>query len=84
MIGFSKCSKCDGTNFALVSNDFVVGSSVRLAFVVCTACRTTIGVLDNDNPAPAVRDIYSRLEALEQSISRIDQNVASLTDALRK
>jgi hypothetical protein len=84
MIGFSKCSKCDGTNFAMVSNDFVVGSNVRLAFVVCTVCRATIGVLDNDNPAPAIRDIFSRLEALEESINRIDQNLQVLANSSGK
>lgn len=74
MFNMSKCHKCGGTFFKLVTQE-PTGSNYKVNFVQCSSCDTPIGVLDYFN-------IGSQLETQKETISKIDQRLANIESLL--
>lgn len=74
-MAISTCGKCGGHSFELMLFT-PVGESRKLTLVQCSACGTTIGVLD---PSTG-----SQIEALRGDVAAIDQKLARIAEALQE
>lgn len=83
MFAASKCGKCEGTMFKVVTQE-PQGSNFKLNFVQCVRCSTPVGVLDYFNTGTQLEAQKKSIEDLNRRIGNIEHAINQIANALNR
>ena len=73
----SKCGSCGGMLWE-IGEESPMESRFKFFFVRCTSCKVPIGVVEYFNPHADIEALKKKVEALENTVDTIDENVRRL------
>lgn len=81
-MSISKCPKCDGTAFKLVTQS-PAGSRYKVNFIQCAACNSPIGTMDYFNTGTQLEEQKTAIDQLGRQMTNLEAALAQIVRALR-
>lgn len=81
MFSFTKCPKCENSQFKLVTFD-PVGSRYKLNFIQCTACNTPVGVTDYYDSGSLIKEQEEKIDAIASAVNDMKGRVRNAESLL--
>jgi hypothetical protein len=82
-MSISKCGKCEGTSFKLVTQE-PSGSKFKLNFIQCSSCSTPFGVTDFFNTGAQMEAQNNELAAMKRQLATMENTLQRLLEAFNR
>jgi hypothetical protein len=79
----SKCGKCEGTLFKVVTQE-PTGSRYKINFVQCSRCSTPVGVLDYFNTGDQLEEQKKEIGQLKNAVANMDHMIRQIAQHLNQ